>query len=89
MGPGQSPFGRSEENEIPHFDREGHLNTQRRQSERWRRRRGMEEGYVPSGEAPRGTLVNFLFVGGIISLGIFVPSLLVQRMVRRQGKEER
>jgi curved DNA-binding protein CbpA len=87
MGPGQSPFGHGEENDVPHFDREGHLNTQQRHSERWRRRKGME--YVPSGESPRSTLANFLFVGGIISLGIFVPSFLFERMVRRKGKEER
>jgi hypothetical protein len=88
MGPGQVPFGQGEENDVPHFDREGHLNTQRRQSERFHRRKGIEDGYVPSGEVPRGTMANFLFVGGIIGLGIFVPSLLFQRMTRK-GKEER
>jgi len=88
MGPGQTPFGQGEENDVPHFDREGHLNTQQKHSERWRRRKkGME--YVPSGESSRSTLANFLFVGGIISLGIFVPSFLFERTVRKTRKEER
>ncbi|KAE9377731.1 DnaJ-domain-containing protein [Stipitochalara longipes BDJ] len=86
MGPGQTPFGQGEENDVPHFDREGHLNTQRRHSERWRRRK--EGEWVPSGESPRSTLANFFFVGGVISLGIFVPSFVFERMVRRKGKEK-
>jgi hypothetical protein len=87
MGPGQTPFGQGEENDVPHFDRVGHLNTQQRHSERWRKRKGME--YVPSGESPRSTLANFLFVGGIISLGIFVPSFVFEKLVKKKGKEER
>jgi len=87
MGPGQAPFGQGEMNDVPHFDRAGHLKTQEKHSQRWQKRRGMGEGYVPSGEAPRGTLANFLFVGGIISLGVFVPSFLFERMVRRNRKE--
>jgi hypothetical protein len=88
MGPGQTPLGQGLENDVPHFDREGHLSTQQRHSERWRRRKGME--YVPSGESPRSTLANFLFVGGIISLGIFVPSFIFEKMMaRRKRKEER
>jgi len=89
MGPGQTPLGQREENDVPHFDREAHLKTQEKHSERWQRRRGMGEGYVPTGEGPRGTLANFLFVGGIISLGVFVPSFLFERIVRRRGKEEK
>jgi curved DNA-binding protein CbpA len=88
MGPGQTPFGQWEDNYVPHFDREGHLNTQRRQSERWRRRR--EEGRIPSGEeSPISTLANFLFVGGIISLGILIPSFIFEKMIKGRGKEER
>jgi hypothetical protein len=91
MGPGQSPFGQGAEDDVPHFDREGHFNTHKRNSARYQRRRerNMAEGYVPSGDAPRGTLANFLFVGGIISLGVFVPSLLFERRVRKKGKEDR
>jgi hypothetical protein len=88
MGPGQAPFGHGEEKDVPHFDREGHLNTQRRQSERWRRRKGIEDRYVPSGQTERGTLADFLFVGGIIGLGVFLPSWMFQKMARN-GKEER
>jgi len=89
MGLGQTPFGQGAENDVPHFDREGHFNTHMRNSARYQRRRDRNQGHVPSGEMPRGTLGNFLFVGGIISLGIFVPSLLFERMVRKKGQEER
>jgi hypothetical protein len=87
MGTGQAPFGQGLENDVPHFDREGHLNTQRRHSERWKKRR--EGEWVPSGESPRSTLANFLFVGGIISLGIFVPSFVFEKMVKGKGRDER
>jgi hypothetical protein len=69
--------------DVPHFDREGHYRTQENNSQRWQRRREIgEKGWVPSGEAPRGTFTNFLFVGGIISLGIFVPSFLFENIMR-------
>lgn len=48
----------------------------------------MEDRQVPAGEVPRSMLANFLFVGGILSLGIFVPSLLFEKMTRR-GKNDK
>lgn len=48
----------------------------------------MEDRQVPAGEAPRSMLANFLFVGGIISLGVLVPSLVFEKMTRR-GKNEK
>ncbi|KAH7407732.1 hypothetical protein BKA64DRAFT_429203 [Cadophora sp. MPI-SDFR-AT-0126] len=88
MGPGQKPWGHDETHDVPHFDREGHYRTQENHSRRWQRRRGMEDRQVPAGEAPRSMLANFLFVGGIISLGVLVPSLVFEKMTRR-GKNEK
>ena len=88
MGPGQQPFGHWD-NDVPHFNRERHFRTQ--ESQEKRRRRRINEEYVPEG-ATTGYLANFLFVGGIISLGVFVPSFLFETFVRspsrKHGKEE-
>lgn len=48
----------------------------------------MHEDYVPAGDAPRSGLANFLFVGGIISLGVFFPALLFERFATRKTKGE-
>jgi hypothetical protein len=80
------PWGHG--NEVPHFDREGHIRTHENHTKRWQRRRGEEDGWIPGGEGPRGTLANFLFVGGIISLGIFIPSFLFEKIVRSNRKDK-
>lgn len=87
MGPGQTPFGQGQMNNVPHFDREGHFRTHENQDRRRQRRRGRGGDYVPS-EAPRGMLANFLFVGGIISLGVFIPSYLFEKMARKNRNEK-
>ncbi|RFU25313.1 hypothetical protein B7463_g11018, partial [Scytalidium lignicola] len=71
MGPGQNPYGNAQD--VPHFDREGHLRTHENQARR--RQRRVTQDY--SETAPSGILVNFLFVGGVITLGIAIPSLLL------------
>lgn len=88
MGPGQKPYGHDEVNDVPHFDREGHYRTHENHSRRWQRRKGMEDRQVPAGEVPRSMLANFFFVGGILSLGIFVPTLFFEKMIKR-GKAEK
>ncbi len=88
MGAGQRPWGHDMQNDVPHFDREGHYRTQEKHSRRWQKRKGMEDRHVEAGEVPRSMLANFLFVGGIISLGVFVPSFLFEKMTRR-GKNEK
>ncbi|CAL3967443.1 unnamed protein product [Diplocarpon coronariae] len=80
MEPGQKPWGQNEPNDVPHFDREAHHRTQEKHSRRWHRRKGMEDRQVPAGEMPRSMLANFLFVGGILSIGIFVPSLIFEKI---------
>ncbi|KAK0107116.1 hypothetical protein ONS95_003823 [Cadophora gregata] len=84
MGHGQKPWGHDETHDVPHFDRDGHYRTQENHSRRWQRRRGMEDGQVPAGEMPRSMLANFFFVGGIISLGVLVPSLLFENMRKKE-----
>jgi hypothetical protein len=86
MGYGQ---GRSHVNDVPHFDREGHTRTHENNTRRWAKRKGMEDGWIPEQGAPRGTLANFLFVGGIISLGIFVPALVIERVMKGSSSRER
>ncbi|KAE8452982.1 hypothetical protein EG329_012169 [Mollisiaceae sp. DMI_Dod_QoI] len=86
MGPGQSPFGPGQMNDVPHFDREGHTRTHENHTRRWARRKGMQDGWLPEQAAPRGTLANFLLVGGIISMGILVPSLIFERVTKSRDK---
>lgn len=84
MGPGQAPFGNV--NDVPHFDREGHLRTHTAH-ERRRRTRSSSHG-VPT-EPGRGTLVNFLFVGSIISLGIFIPSFIFEKFGGKRTRADK
>ncbi|KAL2073160.1 hypothetical protein VTL71DRAFT_10484 [Oculimacula yallundae] len=89
MGHGQKPWGHDEVNDVPHFDREGHYRTQENQSRRWQRRKGMEDRQVSAEDIPRGgMLANFFFVGGILSLGILVPTLLFEKF-SQSGKREK
>ena len=47
----------------------------------------MSHDHVPHGET-RGTFANFLFVGSIISLGIFIPSLIFERLTKKPKLEK-
>lgn len=85
MGPGQQPWGHDRMNDVPHFDREGHFRTH--ESYDKRRRQRIRQDYVPTAET-RGTFANFVFVGSIISLGVFVPSLIFERLTRKSKVEK-
>jgi hypothetical protein len=85
MGPGQQPWGHDRTNDVPHFDQEGHFRTHENYDKR--RRQRMRQGYVPIAEV-RGTFANFVFVGSIISLGVFVPSLIFERLTRKPKAEK-
>jgi len=78
MGPGQQPYGRM--NDVPHFDREAHYRTQENHDKR--RKKRISEHDIPVGPN-RGMLANFLFVSGIVSFGVFVPSYLFEKMTRK------
>jgi hypothetical protein len=82
MGPGQRPFGHG--NDVPHFDRDGHFRTHSNQEKR--RQSRLSKGFIPTG-AGSSTLADFFFVGGIISLGVLLPSWLFERMTRKNNVE--
>jgi hypothetical protein len=87
MGPGQTPFGHGYDNDVSHFDREAHFRTHENQRERRQRRRGMDDNYIPTGDLPRSTLANFLFVSGIIGLGVFIPGLIFEKFSTKKRRE--
>lgn len=74
-------------NDVPHFDREGHLWTQE-QHERRRRRRMEEEsaGYDRGGGG--GQVFNFLFVTGVVVLAGFIPGLWGMAAGRTRRKDD-
>ena len=88
MGHGQSANAFGEENDVPHWDRKGHLKTQRRVSHEriYRKRKGEEE--VGTSEREKGLLPSFLLVGGILGLGILVPSLVFEGVSGKKGRKE-
>ena len=52
-------------NDVPHFDQDGHYRTQVSQEQRWKRRRRTGDDYS-AGQAD--AVVRFLIVGAIVSL---------------------
>jgi curved DNA-binding protein CbpA len=82
-GPGQRPFGH--DNDVPHFDREGHFRTHTNQEQR--RQRRMSQGYTPTGPES-STLANFIFVSSIISLGVLIPTFFFEKMTRNRKQEK-
>ncbi len=71
---------------MPHFDRDGHFRTQEQQELRRRRRMAAADDAVSFEGGGSSMLLNFLFVGGIISLAIVVPTVF-GRMMDRKRKE--
>lgn len=47
-----------------------------------------DEDYVPAGTVPRGHIGNFIFVGTILAVGVFVPAWLVEKWRNRRKKED-
>ncbi|KAK8138956.1 hypothetical protein PG984_002336 [Apiospora sp. TS-2023a] len=73
MGPGQDPFKGSQE-DVPHFDREGHQRTGRRTEEaRTTRRRMRMDGREVDTGAEQGAMGMFFVIGGIILTSFLVP----------------
>lgn len=81
FGPGQAQTGR----DVPHFDREAHLRTQEQQQRRWMLRRRNEEEDAVYGGA--GMLIQFLIVGGVISLALILPSLFERDSEQKRRRE--
>jgi hypothetical protein len=82
MGPGQQPFGH--DREVPHFDREGHLRTHVNHERR--RQTRLSKGFIDAGQGA-STLANFFLIGGIITLGVLLPSWAFERMKRKTKTE--
>jgi fucose permease len=78
MGPGQRAWGHGS-NDVPHFDRDQHFRTQENQQKR--RSKKVNEDFLSRGDT-RSALANFIFVGSIISIGLFVPSYLFEKFGR-------
>lgn len=73
MGPGQDPFKGSQD-DVPHFDREGHERTGRRTEEaRTTRRRMRMDGREVDVEAEQGATGMFFVIGGILLTSFLVP----------------
>ena len=74
MGPGQDPFKGSQD-DVPHFDREGHERTGRRTAEArtTRRRMRMDGTYEAEAEAEQGAMSMFFVIGGVILTSFLVP----------------
>ncbi|KAL3424449.1 Chaperone protein DnaJ [Phlyctema vagabunda] len=83
MGPGQSPW--RGENDVPHFDREGHFRTQDNiYSQQRRRRQSRMEQYDPI-VPDRGTLGKFLLLTSIVFFAVFVPGFVFDRVPKKKN----
>lgn len=60
-------------NDVPHFDREGHY--QRQEQQEQRRQRKSQDDFVNSNHGG-SMLINFICIGGVISLGCLIPTIL-------------
>ncbi|KAI0885726.1 DnaJ-domain-containing protein [Annulohypoxylon maeteangense] len=84
MGPGQTPFGRGYEGEVPHFDRVSHEHSSARWSDKRRtqqqRRTYFNEHEIDLNARPRseerGEGAMFIVVGGILAMSIMIPLAL-------------
>ncbi|KAK8089415.1 hypothetical protein PG997_004376 [Apiospora hydei] len=72
MGPGQDPFKGSQD-DVSHFDREGHERTGRRTEEARTSRRRMRTDGLDAIEAERGAMGMFFVIGGILLTSFLVP----------------
>ena len=75
----------SSEDSVSHFDREGHYKTQMQQDER-RLRRASEGTVKYKGEG--GTLMNFVFVSGVLAIACLLPTFFYRRERNRQDRGE-
>ncbi|KAL6714916.1 hypothetical protein ACLMJK_007176 [Lecanora helva] len=83
FGPGQGFAGLHDD--VPHFDRKGHIRTQVRQEQRWSRRAQREGGtHVDGG----GVLVKFALISSVVVFAISVPTWFENSLKRRRIKEE-
>ncbi|KAI1211508.1 DnaJ-domain-containing protein [Annulohypoxylon truncatum] len=94
MGPGQTPFGRGYESDVPHFDRESHERAARWSDRRRARRRAyVNEHEINLDKRPlsedRGEGAMFVVVGGILVMSIIIPLVLGSIWNGSAGDKER
>ena len=83
FGQGQAGFN----NDVPHFDQEGHYRTQQSYEERARRRRqNNTSGYVPEGALDMA--MRFVLVSSLVGLA-YVPIWLFSRDSRTSSEREK
>ncbi|KAK0627020.1 hypothetical protein B0T14DRAFT_511559 [Immersiella caudata] len=90
MGPGQNPYrSRADRyNDVPHFDREAHERTHRRQQERREQRARAAKGLDPFG-TESASVADFFIVAGIVVVGVLGPYLLIGMWTAIGGKGEK
>ncbi|KZF25689.1 DnaJ-domain-containing protein [Xylona heveae TC161] len=83
FGPGGPTSGLDDD--VPHFDRERHLRSQEQQEVR-RRRREASKSHI---REPGGSvLINFILVGGVLSLAIFLPGLFERKFQKKKKDDQ-
>lgn len=83
MGPGQQPF--PAENNVPHFDHRAHFKTHHSIYKQQKRKREAKSDRYREIGPPPGILAPFLFVAAVISITVFVPSLVFDRNPKKKG----
>lgn len=72
FGPGRNRYRYVINDDLHHFDREQHLQTQENNRRRWQtRKKGNRE--IIDEELPKGLLGPFITVAGILTVGIILP----------------
>ena len=79
MGPGQRPWGHA--NDVPHFDKEGHMRTHEGIEAERRRQQRRSNGY--GHEIPRDSkssfLAQFLLMTGVVGLTAWIPTVIMEK----------
>lgn len=74
------------ENDVPHFDHQGHFRTQQQYEQR--RRKRMAEQFVPVKEGA-GPWANFFFVSGILTIAFGLPSVVIAAIAQPGRRDPR
>lgn len=83
----QSGFVYGREDDLPHFDKEGHFRTHENQEKRREERQKVTlEDTIPESTGS-SMLANFIFVSGIIGLASFVPWFILSESRSRKKRE--
>lgn len=87
MGPGDSPYGHSED--VPHFDKEGHTRTHKRQDQRrWQRaQRAMGDDNVEF-EPQMSISAHFLVVSAILAVTVVTPMIYLNIVSSGRKKDD-